>query len=175
MRRTLSTLLLAFLTVTTMPGQAPPPTSAPWADWVEPDFPFFSSVLDARHAGPEFPTDNLTPRAFVLNLGHGLWAAFDTDLLRIAAIWHGNGVTAKALAPGSYHQADRKTPGGQTPAPEPDGTVWIANGIYAGWLHRTLAFNKELGDPRERAPSPEEVGRGPLPHQMGRFKAIKGL
>src|SRR5215217_429346 len=23
----------------------------PWADWVEPDFPFFSSVLDARRAG----------------------------------------------------------------------------------------------------------------------------
>ncbi|MEI6537816.1 MAG: hypothetical protein WCN98_20910 [Verrucomicrobiaceae bacterium] len=26
-----------------------------WADWVEPDFPFFSSVLDARSIGEGFP------------------------------------------------------------------------------------------------------------------------
>ena len=130
--------------------------SGHWADWVEPDFPFFSSVLDARHAGPSFPEDNLTPRALILNLGHGLWAAFDTDLLRVSAMWRGNGVTPKALAPGSYHQADKKTPGGQTPAPEPDGVVWIANGIYPGWQ---AGGEPSLRDPREPAPSKEEIGR----------------
>jgi len=154
----------------TPPQQKPQPPATPWADWVEPDFPFFSSVLDARHAGPAFPADNLTPRALVLNLGHGLWAAFDTDLLRVAALWRGNGVTPKALAPGSYHQPDKKTPGGQTPAPEPDGTVWIANGIYPGWQ---AGASLSLTDPREPAPSPEEVGRGPLPETMGRFNAIR--
>ncbi len=60
-----------------------------WADWVEPDFPFFSSVLDAREVGEGFPKDNLTPRGLILNLGHNLWACFDTDLLRIACIWQG--------------------------------------------------------------------------------------
>ncbi|MBI3192793.1 MAG: hypothetical protein HYZ36_09020, partial [Pedosphaera parvula] len=89
------------------------PAPAPWAAWVEPDFPFFSSILDARHAGAGFPTNNLTPRGLVLNLGHECWVCFDTDLLRVAAIWHGTGVTAKALAPGSYHDSSRKTPGGQ--------------------------------------------------------------
>ena len=46
----------------------PPPAAAakPWADFVEPDFPFFNSVLDARKAGPGFPADNLTPRGIVL-------------------------------------------------------------------------------------------------------------
>jgi cytochrome c2 len=151
-------------------GQQRQPATAQWADWVEPDFPFFSSVLDARHAGPSFPDNNLTPRGLVLNLGNGLWAAFDTDLLRVAAMWRGNGVTPKALAPGSYHQPDKKTPGGQTPAPEPDGTVWIANGIYPGWQAGGLPA---LNDPREPAPSPEEVGRGPLPAQMGRFTAVR--
>ena len=146
------------------------PATVQWADWVEPGFPFFSSVLDARHSGAPFPVDNLTPRALVLSLGHGVWAAFDTDLLRISAIWRGNGVTAKALAPGSYRQPDRKTPGGQTPAPEPDGTVWIANGIYPGWQTGSAT---SLTDPREPAPSIEEVGRGPLPEQMGRFDAIR--
>src|SRR5689334_23965449 len=87
------------------------------AEWVEPDFPFFSSIVDARKAGPGFPTNNLTPRALVVRIGPRTWAAFDVDLLRIAAIWRGNGVTPVALAPGSYHHPDRKTPGGQSVLP----------------------------------------------------------
>ncbi len=161
---------VSLLRAAPLQQQKPQPAATPWADWVEPDFPFFSSVLDARHAAGGFPTDNLTPRALILNLGHGLWAAFDTDLLRVAAMWRGNGVTPKALAPGSYHQADKKTPGGQTPAPEPDGTVWIANGIYPGWQ---AGMALSLSDPREPAPSREEVGRGPLREDMGRFNAIR--
>ena len=160
----------AIRAVATQPQQKPQPPTTPWADWVEPDFPFFSSVLDARKAGPRFPDNNLTPRALILNLGHGLWAAFDTDLLRVAAVWRGNGVTPKALAPGSYHQPDKKTPGGQTPAPEPDGTVWIANGIYSGWQIGPAVTSI---DPREPAPSPEEVGRGALPPTLGSFKAVR--
>src|SRR4051794_7834145 len=73
-----------------------------WGDWVEPDFPFFSSVLDARDLGEGFPKDNLTPRGLILNLGHDLWACFDTDLLRIACIWQGEEgkppITQTALA-----------------------------------------------------------------------------
>jgi len=149
------------------------PVAAPakqWAAWVEPDAPFFSSVIDAGNAGPGFPGINLTPRALVLPLGRDLWAAFDTDLLRIAAIWRGDGVTPKALAPGSYHTPDKKTPGGQFPAPEPDGKVWLANGIYPGWQRSSRLA---LHDPREPAPSVEEVGRGPLPETMGRFSAVR--
>ena len=149
------------------------PAAAPtrqWAAWVEPDAPFFSSVIDAGHAGLDFPAINLTPRALVFPLGRDLWAAFDTDLLRIAAIWRGDGVTPRALAPGSYHTPDKKTPGGQFPAPEPDGKVWLANGIYAGWQR---AARPSLDDPREPAPSIEEVGRGPLPETMGQFNAVR--
>jgi cytochrome c551/c552 len=140
------------------------------AEWVEPDFPFFSSVVDARRAGPAFPTDNLTPRGLVLRVSRDVWAAFDVDLIRVAAIWRGNGVTPMALAPGSYHHPDKKTPGGQTALPEPDGTVWIANGIYPGWQ---VGETVSLTDPREPAPSPEEVGRGPVAEDVGRFKAVR--
>src|SRR5687767_10369575 len=100
------------------PGTAPqaPPR---WGEWLEADAPFFSSIVDARSAGEAFPTDNLSPRALVIRLGRDHWAAFDTDLLRVAAVWRGKGVTPKALAPGSYHQPDRKTPGGQSPLPSP--------------------------------------------------------
>jgi glucose/arabinose dehydrogenase/cytochrome c2 len=148
--------------------QAPSPPS--WAEWVEPDFPFFSSVLDAGQAGPGFPDRNLTPRGLILNLGRGYWAAFDVDLLRVAAIWKGDGVAPRALAPGSYKTPDRKTPGGQSPAPEPLGKVWIANGLYPGWQAGT---SPAFTDPREPAPSPEEVGRGPLSEALGRFTAIR--
>jgi cytochrome c2 len=166
-------VLLAGLT-SGIRGQGPPaprPSGQPqWAEWVEPDFPFFSSVLDAGKAGRGLPAPNLTPRGLVLPLGRGYWAAFDLDLLRVAAIWTGNGVTPKALAPGSYNTPDKKTPGGQFPAPEPDGNVWLANGIYPGWQTGEVV---SLTDPREPAPSPQEVGRGPLSEQQGRFKAVK--
>ena len=119
-RRTFRTvaLLAALLLGVSLPPRASSfavqpqqaaPASARWADWVEPDFPFFSSVVDARAAGLGH-ADNLSPRALVLNLGHGCWAAFDTDLLRVAAIWNGQGLSANALAPGSYLRPDKKTP-----------------------------------------------------------------
>ena len=145
-------------------------TVAAATSWVEPDFPFFSSVVDARKAGPGFPANNLTPRAIVVRIGPETWAAFDVDLLRVSAIWHGNGVTPVALAPGSYHKPDRKTPGGQAPLPEPDGSVFVANGIYPGWQ---IGERVSLTDPREPAPSPEEVGRGPISEDLGRFTAIR--
>lgn len=71
----------------------------PWANYVQPDFPFFSSSLDARDAAPGLPVDNLTPRGLILNLGHNCWACFDTDLLRVSAIWHGLPVSATTRPP----------------------------------------------------------------------------
>ena len=171
--RTCCLLIVALLFVAqTAPPAAAPQRSVPerqWAAWVEPEFPFFSSVLDARKAGVGHP-DNLSPRALVLKLGDGHWAAFDTDLLRVAAIWRGNGVSPLALAPGSYHRPDKKTPGGQSQLPAPEGTVWMGNGIYPGWQSgEKPAFT----DPREPAPSPEEVGRGPIAESLGRFNAVR--
>jgi glucose/arabinose dehydrogenase/mono/diheme cytochrome c family protein len=151
-------------------SQMPQPRGSEWGDWVERGFPFFSSVIDAGRAGAGFPAKNLTPRGLVLRIGSDHWVGFDTDLLRVAAIWRGKGVTPKALAPGSYHKADKKTPGGQSELPEPDGKVWLANGIYPGWQTGDRAA---FDDPREPAPSPEEVGRGPLTEQQGRFKALR--
>jgi glucose/arabinose dehydrogenase/mono/diheme cytochrome c family protein len=172
-RLTMKTLSLLFVSLVCFPSHAAwaaPAAPSPWAEWVEKDFPFFSSILDARQAGGGFPTNNLTPRGLVLNLGHDVWACFDTDLLRVAAIWQGKGVTPNALAPKSYHLSGGKTPGGQFPAPQPEGKVWLANGIYPGWQ---VGDKLSLTDPREPAPSPQEVGRGPLSEEMGRFKAVR--
>lgn len=139
-------------------------TPSPWGDFVEKDFPFFSSVLDARDVGEGFPKDNLTPRGLILSLGHNLWACFDTDLLRIACIWEGEegkpSVTPEALAPGSYHIAGQKTKDGQEFLPKPVGKMWLANGLYPGWQ---IGDKPSFTDPREPTPSKEEVGRGPPP------------
>jgi mono/diheme cytochrome c family protein len=144
--------------------------SGPWAEWIEPGFPFFSSVLDLRKAGAAFPGDNLTPRGIVLNLGHDTWACFDPDLLRISAIWQGKGIAMEALAPLSYHDAGLKTLDGQTKLPTPDGEVWLANGIYPGWQTGDTATSS---DPRSPAPTLDEVGRGALPPEAGRFEAVR--
>lgn len=147
---------------------------SPWGEWVEPEFPFFSSVLDCRDLGESFPKDNLTPRGLILNLGHNLWACFDTDLLRIACIWESEPgkppISADALAPGSYHVAGQKTKDGQENLPKPLGKVWLANGIYPGWQ---VGGKPSFTDPREPAPSKEEVGRGPLPPAQARFVSVR--
>ena len=151
-----------------------PAAPSPWGDFVEKDFPFFSSVLDAREVGEGFPKDNLTPRGIVLNLGNNLWACFDTDLLRIACIWEGEAgkppVSADALAPGSYHVAGQKTKDGQEYLPKPIGKVWLANGIYPGWQ---VGEKPSFVDPREPTPSPEEVGRGPVDEKSARFIGVR--
>lgn len=138
--------------------------ASPWGDFVEADFPFFSSVLDCRDLGEGFPKDNLTPRGLVLNLGHNVWACYDLDLLRIACVWQAEAgkppVSADALAPGSYHVAGQKTKDGQEFLPKPVGKVWLTNGIYPGWQ---VGKKPSFVDPREPGVSLEEVGRGPAP------------
>src|SRR5690349_1033187 len=135
-RLTFGSLLILMVLGTGVAGRVQPAAAPPrpdWGPWLEDGAPFFSSVLDARTPGAPLTASNLSPRALVIPAGEGRWVAFDPDLLRVAAVWWGKGVTPTALAPGSYHQPDRKTPGGQKALPRPDGRVAIANGIYAGW------------------------------------------
>jgi glucose/arabinose dehydrogenase/mono/diheme cytochrome c family protein len=149
-------------------------TTSGYGEWIEPDFPFFSSVLDARGLGGDWPANNLTPRGIVLSLGENTWACFDTDLLRLALVWKGEDgeppVTQNALASGSYHLAGQKTKDGQEDLVKPVGTPWLANGIYPGWISGSRPV--DLKDPREASASPEEIGRGPLSGDSARFLGL---
>jgi cytochrome c2 len=138
---------------------------AKWAPWVQPDFPFFGSSLDLRDADPNSVPMNVTPRGIVLNLGHDCWACFDSELLRVSAIWMGKGVTPEALGPLSYQEAGHfKTLGGQSKLPKPDGTLLLTSGVYPGWqVLKSPTDSPTITDPREPQPSVEEPGRGPLP------------
>ena len=113
---------------------------------------------------------NLSPRALVLNLGHGLlgrvryrFAAGGRDLERAGAFRRTH------WRQGSYLRPDKKTPGGQTPAPEPLGTVWVANGIYPGWQARRAACS--FSDPREPAPTVDGSGARSDPRAHGAVRS----
>ena len=162
-----------WVSVTTCPAAESfpkPGEQADWADFVETNFPFFSSVLDARRLGRELPADNLTPRGIILNLGNDCWACFDTELLRMSAVWVGQGISPVSMSQVSYHTPGTKAPEGQDSLPQVVGTPWIANGIYPGWQP---GERFSLTDPREPAPDNKEVGRGPLSASAGRFKAVR--
>lgn len=159
-----------FGSTTTSPAQTTDGSRASWGSFVETNFPFFSSVLDARKLGPDWPANNLTPRGLILNLGHDCWACFDTDLLRVSAMWVGQAVTSASMSQGSYHTAGEKAPEGQGKLPQMIGTPWLANGIYPGWqAGETISLN----DPRDPGPDPREIGRGPIDPALGRFKAVR--
>ena len=141
-----------------------------WADVVEVNFPFFSSVVDARSGEGRWPTNNLTPRGLILNLGHDCWACFDTDLLRVSAVWTGKGLSPVSMSQGSYQIAGVKVPEGQDTLPQILGLPWMMNGIYPGWQSGETV---SLIDPRDPTPDPREVGRGPLATSLGQFKSIR--
>lgn len=149
-----------------------PSTNSPprWGEFVEPDFPFFSSVLDARGVGGTCCPDNLTSRGLILNLGASLWACFDTELLRVSAVWQGPGVSPVSMAQGSYHEAGRKAPEGEGNLPTLVGTPWLVNGLFPGWQRGTVI---QRSDPRNTDPDPTELGRGPLAAADGRFLGVQ--
>jgi glucose/arabinose dehydrogenase/mono/diheme cytochrome c family protein len=149
---------------------AGPAAASRWGSFVEPEFPFFSSVLDARALGAGWPSNNLTPRGLILNLGHGYWACFDTDLLRVAAIWSGAGVTPVSMSQGSYHLPGEKAPEGQGRLPGIAGEPVAATGLYPGWQ---TGGQFSTVDPRPAGPDPREPGRGPVDPAVGRFRAVR--
>ena len=156
-----------------------------FAEFIEPEFPYFSTTFDARQLGKKWPTNNLTPRAIILDLGQGVHAAFDTDLLRFSLVWKenkdGEWLTMNSMSAGSYRVPSKKAPPGQKTLPQPIGTPLLANGIYSGW---TIGKGEpELKDPRTMAPNlykgeknngvARELGMGPLPVEMGRWGGVR--
>lgn len=138
-----------------------------WSPFVEPIFPFYSSTLDARKAAPDGPTNNLTPRGLILDVGGDIRVCFDIDLLRVAAVWRGPGVTPVSMAQGSYENENwgKKAPEGQGLLPRIVGEPLVLNDLFS-------AIGAKA-DPRAPGPDASETGRGPLPSQVGEFKAVE--
>ena len=101
----------------------------PFGDFVERDFPYFVTTLDAGKVGATFPQRNLAVRCVVLMLGNDSYACFDTDLLRLSAAWRGEFMSLTTMAQVSYNEPFNKN----NQIPRVRGTPIVANGMYAGW------------------------------------------
>ena len=68
--------------------------------------------MDARDLGDGFPEGNLIPRGLVVLLGDKTYACYDTDLLRVAAVWEGAFLAKEGITRKSYDKPKNKAGGG---------------------------------------------------------------
>ena len=106
------------------------PDSLEIAPFVEPDFPFISTSLDARKLGAGFPADNQAARTLAIRLGDSAYVCFDTDLLRWSVAWTRKFMPMNLMAQVSYDDFSNKNNKLATIA----GAPQIATGDYAGWV-----------------------------------------
>ncbi|MDR8392435.1 c-type cytochrome [Aliifodinibius sp. S!AR15-10] len=134
------------------------------APFVEPDFPFITTSVDARELGESFPNDNITPRCLALRLGSEAYACFDTDMLRWSVAWTGDFLPMVTMGQISYRDFHNK----DNEIPLIAGDPQIATGLYPGWM----GAEPEFTDPRPPAPNPDGPSWGPLPLELGRYNGL---
>ena len=158
--------IFLFFSLLCLPAQSQraPNSQYEFADFVEPDFPFITTTLDAGSVGHPFPERNVAVRCLVLVLGGDNYACFDTDLLRVAATWQGEFMSLVTMAQISYHQAGNKG----NKIPEILGSSLTGTGVYPGWLREGASFV----DPRPAGPNPDEAGRGPIDASLGYWHGV---
>lgn len=140
-----------------------------YKEFLDTNFPFIEATVDMRGVAPAGTEDNLVPRAIVIPLEHDVFVCFDTELLRVAGIWHGGFLSPNGLAMLSYPVPLRKMGGGQSKLPQPLGDVAFATGLYPGWQKGELSFE----DPRSKGVDVEELGRGPLDAAKGEWLGME--
>ena len=156
--------LLAVVGLLATTAVALPRNDNPFADFVEPGFPFIVSTVDAGKLGAGFPERNLAVRCVVLMLGNDSYACFDTDLLRISAAWRGAFVSLTTMAQISYQEPGNKN----NAISRVLGKPVIATGVYPGWT----SGDPDFRDPRPAGPEPSAVGRGPLAAEQARWNGV---
>lgn len=137
---------------------------ADFAPFVEPNFPFITTSIDARELGPGFPANNIAPRCLALRLEEEAYACFDTDMLRWSVAWTGEFlpmVTMGQISYNDFHNKDNEIP---TIVGEPE----IATGLYPGWSGEEPRFT----DPRPRRTDLDAPTWGPVPEEIGRWNGV---
>lgn len=129
-------------------------TQVEFADFVEPDFPYITTSMDARNLGAGFPTDNISARVIAMRLGDGAYACFDPDMLRWSVAWTGEFLPMVTMAQISYKDFYDKN----NKIPRIGGGPHFATGQYPGWSVGAPLFT----DPRPANPYPNAPSWGPL-------------
>lgn len=132
--------------------------------FVESDFPYISTSMDARNLGASFPKDNISARTLALTLADSSYVCFDTDMLRWTVAWTGDFLPMYLMPQISYKDYYNK---GNKPAVIA-GDPKIATGLYPGWSVGEPVFK----DIRPGAGDPEAPTWGPIPEDIGRFSGV---
>lgn len=134
------------------------------ADFLETDFPFVSTYLDARDLGESFPTDNVVARGLVLNLGDSAYVCFDTDLLRWSVAWTGHHLPMVLLPQVSNREPFNRN----NDIPRINGQAVIANGMYPGWTTDSVFHGETRPESQNRA----GFFWGAIPAEQGRWDGV---
>lgn len=141
-----------------------------YGDFLEEQFPFFTSALDCTKLGKHFPKDNLSSRGIILKPGRDHYACFDTDLLKYSLFWKNGQIAFNSMAPGSYNvkNANKKSKGGEDDLPVPLGNFIMGLGAVPGVETEKSSWT----DPRPERLDNKQICNGPLPPEKGRFNGI---
>lgn len=139
-------------------------------DFLETKVPYTSITFDARKVNDALHPDNLSSRTIWLRAGEGFHIAFDTDLLRPACIWKGEGITKVGMAYGSYHleTKSKKSKQGEKHLPAPLGEVMMSLPLVAGVDSKDSLWH----DPRKKVGDDKQLSHGPLPTNYGKWKGL---
>lgn len=134
-----------------------------FADFVEPDFPYITTSIDARDLGKRFPTDNISARALAVKVGETAYMAFDPDMLRWTVGWTGDFLPMVTMAQISYNSFYDKN----NKIPTIGGYPHFATGQYPGWVKGDEPM---FLDPRPANPYPGAPSWGALDAKDARWE-----
>lgn len=146
------------------------PDTWPWRQFIESDFPFFSTTLDVRSKIEGADDNDLVPRTMVFPLPGDCFLAYDIDLLRVVAVWTAGELpfVNANMAVNSYPYKFNKVGPGTDALPRPQGEIWFRNGTYAG----VGTGSPRFVDPRPELPAEELVTQGGIDSNLARFLGI---
>ena len=142
----------ALILIATLSTVAASCGEAPKKQWEAMDYgPFLNMTLNmgAKANG----SDNPVLKATVIKLGdkdHPAYIAYDTDTMRVAAVWTGGFIDGNGTIFNGNHHAQ----------PKPKGTILFSTQNGPGW-----GIDGNFDDPRE-------AHRGPMPKEVIHYKGL---
>ncbi|MBD5781621.1 c-type cytochrome [Pelagicoccus sp. NFK12] len=140
----------------------------PYTEFLDKGFPF--KELTIAIGGRGEPDREIVPRALIVPLAEDVYVAYDTELMRVAAIWKGAFSEPLGVSFASYALPLNKIEGGFRRLPSPAGKIVSRSGVYPGWQR---SGDVRLFDFREAYIDEREPGRGPMDPELASWKGVR--
>jgi glucose/arabinose dehydrogenase/cytochrome c2 len=132
--------------------------------FIEKDFPYVPTSMDASNLGASFPSYNVSARTLALKLQDSSYVCFDTDMLRWTVAWTGDFLPMYLMPQVSYKDYYNKGNKIAVIAGQPK----LATGLYPGWSTGKPVFE----DPREAEKVENIPVWGPIAPALGRWNGV---